>query len=195
MGVASAAHALLFAALLAYQPPQILTTRAIQVELVPLSLNAHPLAPPPKSRAPTKRRPAEQRSPELTPATVVAASPSVPLAPTPPSPAPALTPALRARLGCAFADAARLTDAERQHCAERLAANDGHAGEVYQLSADQRAYFEVGRKRDLWWQEPFLAEDPKNGCRPRVTNQQSSVPGGSRGMSDWRAGIGCKFSF
>ena len=29
----------------------------------------------------------------------------------------------------------------------------------------QRAYFEAERRRDYWWQQPFLAEKPTKGCR------------------------------
>jgi len=58
----------------------------------------------------------------------------------------------------------------------------------------KQAIFEANAKRALWWQDPFLATTPKNGCRPKVTNQQAAIPGG-HSMSDWRAGVSCGLSF
>ncbi|HEY1749833.1 MAG TPA: hypothetical protein VGG29_01120 [Caulobacteraceae bacterium] len=133
----------------------------------------------------------------------------LPVAPSAPQAAPSATPGpplpaagsevgktLRAAFGCSFAAVANLTAAERQHCQDRLAqGRPGAAAREFGVEPAKRAIFEANAKRALWWQEPFLATTPKNGCRPKVTNQQFAVAGGSRGASDWRAGISCGKSF
>jgi len=50
----------------------------------------------------------------------------------------------------------------------------------------QRAYFDASAKRALWWQEPFLATDPKNGCRRKSRIHQAGIPGG---REDLRWGV------
>jgi len=65
---------------------------------------------------------------------------------------------------------------------------------MFGVDPAKRAFFEANAKRALWWQAPFLATTPKNGCAPKVTNQQAAVPGG-HAMSDWRAGVSCGWSF
>jgi hypothetical protein len=98
-------------------------------------------------------------------------------------------------LGC---DAAVvLTADERERCQERLAARrDGSSQRVFAaIGSAQKVDFDARAKRALWWQEPFLATEPKNGCRPKVTNQQAGVPGGHGPTSDWRVSMGCAISF
>jgi hypothetical protein len=125
------------------------------------------------------------------------AAPSVPeTAPTPlPRAAqPDIGAALRAGAGCGLTGSAMTAD-ERRRCEERFLAGDG-SGKVYAtVDPAQRAYFDASAKRALWWQEPFLATDPKNGCRPKVTNHQGAIPGGRATTSDWRVQMGCAVSF
>jgi len=158
----------------------------------------------------SSRRPAAfppiARAARLVERPIVAQTPAAPIPPsparpteTPTAPSQATTSdaskALRAALGCDFAALADLTQAERQHCQDRLVQNRmGAPAQAFGIDPAKRAIFEANAKRALWWQDPFLATTPKNGCRPKVTNQQAAIPGG-HSTSDWRAGISCGHSF
>ena len=134
-------------------------------------------------------------------------APPAPIAPsqvrptdTPSSPSQAtsgdVSRSLRAAFGCNFAGVANLTPDERQRCQDRFTQNQqGAPAREFGVDPAKQAIFEANAKRALWWQEPFLATTPKNGCRPQVTNQQFGVPGGAHAKSDWRAGVGCGLSF
>jgi len=127
------------------------------------------------------------------------------LPPSQPAPAPTTTPsseapvgdagkALRGAMGCSFAAMANLTQDERQHCQDRLVQNrDGEPGKTFGVDPAKQAFFAANAKRTPWWTTPFLATTPKKGCAPKVTNQQTVV--GGRGMSEWRAGVSCGWSF
>jgi len=204
--VALAAH-FLFIAILAWQArpwtdeergPAPVIELQVAPRLTPRTVSpphpAHPLGP-----SATRPYPVERSTEPQTPAAPAPPSPERP-AETPSSPSEAAggdaRQALRAAFGCGFAALANLTADERQHCQDRL--TQGRRGERPQefavVAPATRAIFEANAKRALWWQQPFLATTPKNGCAPKVTNQQSAVPGG-HAMSDWRAGISCGHAF
>jgi hypothetical protein len=111
------------------------------------------------------------------------------------APMPPIGRALRAGLGCDLTDVVQLTANERRRCEDRLTANEGGPRVYAAVGPAQQAYFDANAKRALWWQQPFLATDPKNGCRPKVTNQQAGIPGGRGPTSDWRVTMGCAVSF
>ncbi len=119
-----------------------------------------------------------------------------------PTPAPAaqgvdagLAAALHGRVGCAHPDAMGLSAAERRDC-ERLARGRGRAFENAQFGIDPRtrAIFDAGAKRDVWFQQPFLAEKPTKGCRPRVTEENLPTNAG-RPAQDWTTGVSCGAPF
>ena len=90
----------------------------------------------------------------------------------------------------------RLTADERRDCQERFEAHEGAPGRAFAaVGSAQQAYFDASAKRALWWQDPFLATDPKNGCRPKVTNHQAAIIGGRGQTSDWRVAMACGVSF
>jgi hypothetical protein len=110
--------------------------------------------------------------------------------------APALGSALRGSLaGCAFADLAGLSAAQREHCRDRLAANRGAGPDLSGFAVDpvKRAAFDAAADRARVLQKPFLADIPKNGCRPIVAHRDYSVGGQSR--QDYSVSVGCGKSF
>ena len=122
-------------------------------------------------------------------------APPVSAPPKPEDATPPIVSALRAGLGCEVSGAVELTADERRHCQQRFVAGEAPGRAFAVVGRAQRAYFDASAKRALWWQEPFLATDPKNGCRPKVTNQQAAIPGGHSATSDWRVSMGCAVSF
>lgn len=84
-----------------------------------------------------------------------------------------------------------LTPAERRRCRDQLAAYPNGVEERVDFGVDprKRAIFDAGAKRDRFLQEPFLAEKPKKGCRPRVTEQD--VPVNSPAPQDWTVSVAC----
>jgi hypothetical protein len=199
VGVALGAHAFFLTALLwQASQPEPGSAPPLDVQLVRL--------PPPASQAHAASHPAPRslspRTPETAAATAEPPSSVLPVAPitaaqAPESALPTIGGALRAGLGCDLSGAVALTAEERRHCQERVAAREGDPSQrvFAAVGPAQRAYFDASAKRALWWQEPFLATDPKNGCRPKVSNRQAGIPGGRGPTSDWRVSMGCAVSF
>lgn len=166
-----------------------------RAETGPIELS---LAPVESRRTPTSAAAAHRRVlPNLQSRTTptVAETPPPIAPPSPPTNEPntdlaALSHAVRTRLGCDFASAARLTDAEQQGCAMRLAAYQRSARE-FQLDADKRLAFDEGAKHANWFQQPFLASDPKDGCKLKVNQNEI----GAKQGPEWRAGVACGIAF
>jgi hypothetical protein len=206
--LALAAHGL-FVAILVWQRPwaEVRRGEVIDVQLMSrptLSPRARSFPPSPSLHASTaaSTRPLQPESAKPAPAPVASTLPTQ----SEPSPATGAPPphvaddgvgnALRGAFGCDFAAVANLTPDERLHCQDRFnAARQGPAAQEFGVAPAKRAIFEANAKRALWWTEPFLATTPKNGCAPKVTNQQIMIPGGARTPSDWRAGVSCGKSF
>jgi hypothetical protein len=93
-------------------------------------------------------------------------------------------------LGCAHAEFLRLSDIERRACEDRFLTprSPVTAAASFGLDPGKRAAFDAAGVR-----EPLLAQTPVNGCRPRVAEKDDTVLGQSR--PDWRATVGCAFSF
>jgi len=200
--LALAAHLLFIAALIWQARPwadeERGSTLLIDLPMTPRQTPPRTNARPrPGHHPPTATRPYPVQTPSAA-ATPAAPLPGLAETSSPPSEAASgdASKALRAAFGCSFAALASLSADERQHCQDRLA--HGRPGERAQefavVAPATRAIFDANAKRALWWREPFLATTPKNGCAPKVTNQQSAVPGG-HAMSDWRAGISCGHAF
>jgi hypothetical protein len=102
-----------------------------------------------------------------------------------------LAQALHGALGCRLPD---LSPEARTHCRDQFAAG-GPPAHAYGVGATQRTAFDAATDRALWWQKPFLATDPKNGCRPKVTHHEVAEAGGHGTQSDWRVSMGCAVSF
>jgi hypothetical protein len=196
VSVALCAHAVFLSALLwqasSRQPASGAPLDVQLVRLPPAKGEARAIVRP-------EARPLSPRKPESTAATIakppVEALPVAPNPTQPPTaPAPTVGSALRAGLGCELLGDAALSADERGRCQERFAARQGDR-EYPSVAPGQQAYFDANAKRALWWQQPFLATAPKNGCRPQVTNQQAGIPGGHGSVSDWRVGMGCAVSF
>lgn len=197
VGIAVCAHALFVTALLwqggARGPASI---RPLDVQLVRLS-------PPSREPRATTRSIVRSIVPRRPEATTSTTEPPPNVLPTPQNspqpqqiPAPPIGSALMAHLGCDLSGVAEETADQRQRCQERFAARQHAGGGTFAaVNPGQQAYFDASAKRALWWQQPFLAMEPKNGCRPRVTNQQAGIPGGRATTSDWRVGVGCAISF
>ena len=78
------------------------------------------------------------------------------------------------------------------HRAARLA-GAGKPGPQFGLPPQEQAAFDAEAKRSNLLQEPFLAERPKKGCKPTVTEHESGVVG--RSAPNWTAGVACTFRF
>jgi hypothetical protein len=205
--LAAAAH-FLFIAILIWQARsggERGSAQVIEVQLAPRQTPAprirslrHPAPHPPAApatRPASVERPAETQTPA---ATILPSQETQTQPPSLPSPATSsdASKALRAALGCNFAALANLTPDERQRCQARFTQNrPGAPVQEFGVAPAKQAIFEANAKRALWWQEPFLATTPKNGCAPKITNQQIVIPGGAHAPSDWRAGVSCGWSF
>jgi hypothetical protein len=99
--------------------------------------------------------------------------------------------ALRGSVACSNPDAANLTTAERDACRQRLHAGLEEAKSVSGLSPRQKAIFDAGVKRDMWLEQPFLAEQPTKGCAPRITER----PPPSGGGQEWKGAVKCVVPF
>lgn len=175
-----------------------LAPAASPANVIDLQLPAKPIPPraaepPPQGMnrraltAPPTRAPAP-------PLNLVASPPSA--NPSLPAPIPddeRLRRALNAALGCDLPGGPSPDD--RLHCAERFATAGGPPTRSFDIDPAQRADFDASAERARWWQKPFLATDAKNGCRPKVTNQQAGIPGGRGAISDWRVSMGCAVAF
>jgi hypothetical protein len=195
LSAALCAHAVFVAALLwqadsgEHGPPP---TQPLDVQLVRLP----PPAPVARAAVRPVQRPLSPR--ETAPAAALpvgAIPPTASALPKPDVAAPPIASALRAGLGCSASGALELTANERRHCQARFVAGDAPVNTYAVVGRAQQGYFDASAKRALWWQQPFLATDPKTGCRPKVTNQQAAIPGGHGSISDWRVTMGCAVSF
>jgi hypothetical protein len=108
---------------------------------------------------------------------------------------PGLSRALRHSFGCAQADYYGMTASEREECELRSAklAGAGTEGPSYGLAPEKQAAFEAEARRANFLQEPFLAERPKKGCKPTVTEHEAGVFGGA--SPDWTASVACAIRF
>ena len=70
------------------------------------------------------------------------------------------------------------------------------------VSPRAAAAFEAGARRDDWIHQPFLAEKPKNGCRPMVVQKEPMavhnellVHGVPQSHQDWTTSVVCGKTF
>lgn len=171
---------------------------AMDVEL------ARPWSPEPRSR-PERRaktvRPGRTSSPSPVPSRPFETRPPAPLppgeaaAPVVASPAPPaeLARALRGAVGCGHAGYLRMSAAERQACETRMAGRAGSDGPAFGADPRKRAAFDLAAKKEDFLQEPFLAERPSKGCKPRVFEHESGVVG--RAPPNWTASVACAAPF
>jgi hypothetical protein len=210
-GFAAAIH--LLALLLILTAHRIVSSPSTPV--IDLQLQSRTVAPTPRSvsaRRPSERKPSVPTSvaplvPPAEPTIPNARSASAPSPPSPlpvPAPAPNLGAVLRGALGCDL-NADGLSPAERQACADRLAqgrSTDPGAA-LPTVSPKARAAFDAGARRDDWIHQPFLAQKPKNGCRPMVVQKEVFAPGGFPGglpggvlhHPDWTTSLVCGKTF
>ena len=170
------------------------TAGAMQVELL-RAPTAHERANdklPPRSHKPAAPTPSSP--PQMARAVVAPALPTPTASPLPAAP-PEMSKALRHSLGCAHADFFGMTPSEREDCQLRAArlAGAGKPGPQFGLPPQEQAAFDAEAKRSNLLQEPFLAERPKKGCKPTVTEHESGVVG--RSAPNWTAGVACTFRF
>jgi hypothetical protein len=200
IGFAAAIHLLFLLLILTVRPSVSLhASPIVDLELAPRALPPEP-RPSRKSRAPAPPRSAP--SP-----TVIAPAPSeapppnaAPVREPPPSPgAPGassnLGAILRGSVGCDFTGV--LSSAEREACHERLAKgrSSDPGGALPAMRPEARAAFDAGARRDDWIHQPFLAEKPKNGCRPMVVHKDFAAPGAGQGHEDWTMSLACGKTF
>jgi hypothetical protein len=141
----------------------------------------HPETPP---HAPNPRE-MEANGPPMTP--------DLPMAPAAPKADERLSAALRGSLlGCAEADAARLTPSERQHCHDAYAQRN-REGPVFGVDPKALAVFDANERRANFMTQPFLSAAPKNGCRPVITHKDYYVPNTSK--EDMTVALACGKSF
>jgi hypothetical protein len=143
-----------------------------------------------RARIRPKAPPAPTTSPIAAPAIPPQASqPTTPMAPA------GLAAALRRGLGCDHADFMNLAPAERERCRDLFAAARGGVSELADFGIDprKRVIFDSGAKRDRFLQEPFLAERPRKGCRPIVT--EHDVPANAPAPHDWTFSVACGVPF
>jgi hypothetical protein len=171
---------------------------AMEVEL------ARPLSPEPRSRP---RRPEQALRPtRIAPPSASLSRPVETRPPTTPSPGEAAAPvgppsaepldlakALRGSLGCGHSDYLRMSPAERQACETRMADRSGLDGPAFGIDPRKRAAFDLAAKKADFLQEPFLAERPTKGCKPRVFEHESGGVG--RAPPNWTASVACAVRF
>lgn len=176
------------------------TPDALQVELSrqPADQRRTPEKPPHGSRRPASLNPS-LTPPAPRPVSAVA-SPTPPapsVAPPPPArdAAPGLSQTLRRSLACAHPEDYGLTSSEREDCQIRAAklARAAADGPSFGLSPQKQAVFEAEARRANVLQEPFLAERPKQGCKPTVTEHEGGVVG--RAPPNWTASVACAIRF
>jgi hypothetical protein len=104
---------------------------------------------------------------------------------------------LRGSVGCDFTGILRLSASEREACRGRLAKGrilDADSA-IPAINPKAKAAFDESAQRAEIISQPFLAERPKNGCRPMVVHQELAAPGGSRSQQDWKTAIACGKTF
>ena len=143
-----------------------------------------PTAPP----SATLPQPVET-PPPMTPSLGDAASPAAP----PPVESADLAKALRGALGCSHSDYLRMSAAERQACETRMADRSGSEGPAFGIDPKKRAAFDLAARKADFLQEPFLAERPTKGCKPRVFEHESGMVG--RAPPNWTASVACAIRF
>jgi hypothetical protein len=201
LGFAAAVHLLVLLLILTRHPLLSPTAPVIDLELAPrATLPELPSVPARRAPGrPSAARPTPPAAilPREAPQDLNAPPPIALPAPAPAAPAasPNLGAALRGSVGCGFADI--LSPAEREACRERLAKgrSSDPAGALPAVSPQARAAFDAGARRDDWIHQPFLAEKPKNGCRPMVVHQDFAPPGAAGGHEDWSTSIVCGKTF
>lgn len=205
LGFAAAVHILLLLLILTIRP--LVSRPASPI----LDLELTPRGPLPEVRSARRSRGSGRPRSLPAPAAAAPPRPQVPgVAPAPeafvppaaPSPAPAspgaasnLGAILRGSVGCAFTGV--LTPEEREACRERLAkgrSSDPDSA-LPAVSPQARAAFEAGARRDDWIHQPFLAEKPKNGCRPMVVHKDLPIAGAGQSHEDWTTSIVCGKTF
>jgi hypothetical protein len=148
-------------------------------------------------------RPAERKPYAIAPVPQIQPTMSVPLTREAATPSETAKPeigadvaaALRRTLSCQGSQSDRLSQADREYC-ERLARERGRTFENAQfgVALRDREAFDAAAKRDSWFQQPFLAEKPTKGCRPRVTEENLPVSGGGTARN-WTTGVACGVPF
>ncbi len=169
---------------------------SIDLQLVPpIPAEAVRRGRPASTAAPARRRLAAPAAAADSGAAAAAEIPPPRTRSSEPSEPAGMARALRRSLGCANADFMQLTPEERQHCRDQFAAAASGATVMAELGVDprKRAIFDAPGKRDRILQEPFLAERPKRGCRPQVTEQDLPVNGSA--PHDWTVSIACGVPF
>jgi hypothetical protein len=200
IGFAVAIHLLFLLLMLTVRPS--VSSRAspiVDLELAPWALPPQPRssrrsrapAPPRSEPSPTVMAPAPSAAP--IPNTAPAREPPAP--PAAPAASPNLGAILRGSVGCDFTGI--LSPAEREACRERLAKGRSSApgGALPAVRPEAKAAFDAGAKRDDWIHQPFLAEKPKNGCRPMVVHKDFAAPGAGQGHEDWTMSLACGKTF
>ena len=86
-----------------------------------------------------------------------------------------------------------MSPAERQACETRIAGRAGSDGATYGIDPRKRAAFDLAAKKADLLQEPFIAERPTKGCKPRVFEHESGVYG--RAAPNWTASVACAIPF
>ena len=86
-----------------------------------------------------------------------------------------------------------MSPAERQACETRIAGRAGLDGATYGIDPRKRAAFDLAAKKADLLQEPFIAERPTKGCKPRVFEHESGVYG--RAAPNWTASVACAIPF
>ena len=197
IGAASAAIHVFLLSALAIEVARPSLTRPPEPTAIQVTLERLPEpAPEPKTTArPRKAAPGPRQAVlEATPAPI-APQAATPVAPQVDAGATAamgnLVRALRGSVGCSNPDAVGLTPTERDACRHRLHAGLEDAKTLSGVSPRQQAIFDAGAKRDTWWQQPFLAETPTKGCRPRVTERPPPAGGGQ----EWKGAVTCVVPF
>ncbi len=146
--------------------------------------------PPPTASQSTAISPPVEMRPPTIPSRGEGAAPVV----SPPAAPADLAKALRGSLGCGHSDYLHMSPVERQACATRMAGRAGSDGPAFGVDPGKRAAFDLAAKKEDFLQEPFIAERPTKGCKPRVFEHDSAV-GWGRATPNWTASVACAIPF
>lgn len=177
-------------------PPPTPAAPAIDIELTaPWPLRS-------RRRLSSKAAPRPSPSALTVSAPRLSAPPVAPLIPqpvnVPPTPLAAERPldlkALRGAIGCEDEGLLHMSPTERQGCRDRLAgsANPVARSAEFGIDARTRSAFDVEARRAAFLETPFLAEKPKKGCRPRLTEENIPV---NAQTHDWIVSVACGVPF
>ncbi|HEY2707822.1 MAG TPA: hypothetical protein VGI95_07190 [Caulobacteraceae bacterium] len=195
LAVALLVHVGLVLAVLQSRTPDIAPSRPLLVELSPpwVVRDRRPAATSRSTARPRADLASQSSEPKPLEGVPTVAAPALPSPTVAASVEPntdALAQALRSRFGCRDAVLANLLATERAGCRDALAkAGGGQFG----VDPAKLAAFDAGARRADLLKQPFLAEKPKNGCRPFVTHGDHAVAG--REDSDWTIRMACAVSF